>query len=159
MLQSIIKIWQMQNILTGAAGRTELTRGFIPEVFQRKHSDFFFWGLLLLLTLAVMPKKKSDNGKISTSLIPALHILVISLTDICVQCYLLHPAKHELWSLNSAKYSNGLMENCSMNYSLTSTQDTFILWSAGLCCVPAGAQNALHTVPSLQHPLIQTKPS
>lgn len=148
----------MQNILTRAAGRTELTSGFIPEVFQRKRSDFFLRPPIAI-NFGSHAKKKSDNGKISTSLIPALHILVISLTDICVQCYLLHPAKHELWSLNSAKYSNGLMENCSMNYSLTSTQDTFILWSAGLCCVPAGAQNALHTVPSLQHPLIQTKPS
>lgn len=158
MLQSLIKIWQMQNILTGAAGRTELTSGFIPEVFQRKRSDFFLRPPVAI-NFGSHAKKKSDNGKISTSLIPALHILLISLTDICVQCYLLHPAKYELWSLNSAKYSNGLMENCSKNYSLTSTQDTFILWSAGLCCVPAGAQNALHTVPSLQHPLIQTMPS
>lgn len=96
MLQLLIKIWQIENILTGAAGRMELTSELISEVFHRKLSDFFlfFGGFLLLLTTAVMQKTltpKPHNGKISSSLIPALHILLISLTAIC---YLLNPAKY-----------------------------------------------------------------
>lgn len=75
----------MKNILTGVAGRMELTSGFISEVFH-KNSPIFFLRIPVAFNYGSNAKKKtkSDNGKISSPVIPSFHILAnINLTDIC----------------------------------------------------------------------------